>query len=224
MALDARIKSGQNANDAGGDYDFGVKVGLFPKKSPKNAPSRGSVEKGYLAFEFHKISSYLRRQVSRKRRKTLRIATSLDTCLRRYDDEGRPLRLFQQTQRLPSCRCRAALYSCVYGDLAERDWGGVMNNLFEKLQAKARAGRKPVAAPDPAPGPAALPATPETLETPAAQVDARRAAEMTAEAAGDAARARAAESGVAPGEIGGPRGLEPTRFGDWEKSGRCVDF
>ena len=25
-------------------------------------------------------------------------------------------------------------------------------------------------------------------------------------------------------EIGGPRGLEPTRFGDWEKNGRCSDF
>jgi hypothetical protein len=25
-------------------------------------------------------------------------------------------------------------------------------------------------------------------------------------------------------EIGGPKGLEPTRFGDWERDGRCVDF
>jgi hypothetical protein len=25
-------------------------------------------------------------------------------------------------------------------------------------------------------------------------------------------------------EIGGPRGPEPTRFGDWERNGRCVDF
>ncbi|MBL4720679.1 MAG: DUF1674 domain-containing protein [Alphaproteobacteria bacterium] len=47
---------------------------------------------------------------------------------------------------------------------------------------------------------------------------------MQAEAAGDAARAKAAETGAAPVEIGGPKGLEPTRFGDWEKSGRCVDF
>lgn len=28
----------------------------------------------------------------------------------------------------------------------------------------------------------------------------------------------------APEEIGGPKGPEPTRFGDWEKNGRCVDF
>ncbi len=25
-------------------------------------------------------------------------------------------------------------------------------------------------------------------------------------------------------EIGGREGPEPTRFGDWEKNGRCVDF
>ena len=27
-----------------------------------------------------------------------------------------------------------------------------------------------------------------------------------------------------PKEIGGPKGLEPTRYGDWEKAGRCIDF
>jgi hypothetical protein len=25
-------------------------------------------------------------------------------------------------------------------------------------------------------------------------------------------------------EIGGPTGPEPTRYGDWEKKGRCIDF
>jgi hypothetical protein len=25
-------------------------------------------------------------------------------------------------------------------------------------------------------------------------------------------------------EFGGRDGLDPTRFGDWEKNGRCVDF
>lgn len=25
-------------------------------------------------------------------------------------------------------------------------------------------------------------------------------------------------------EVGGPAGLEPTRYGDWEKGGRCIDF
>ncbi len=27
-----------------------------------------------------------------------------------------------------------------------------------------------------------------------------------------------------PQEHGGPKGLEPTRYGDWEKNGRCTDF
>ena len=25
-------------------------------------------------------------------------------------------------------------------------------------------------------------------------------------------------------EIGGREGLDPTRYGDWEKNGRCIDF
>lgn len=25
-------------------------------------------------------------------------------------------------------------------------------------------------------------------------------------------------------ETGGPKGPEPTRYGDWEKKGRCIDF
>jgi len=31
---------------------------------------------------------------------------------------------------------------------------------------------------------------------------------------------------VKPGsvEVGGPKGPEPTRYGDWEKAGRCSDF
>jgi len=27
-----------------------------------------------------------------------------------------------------------------------------------------------------------------------------------------------------PRELGGRAGPEPTRFGDWEKNGRCIDF
>jgi hypothetical protein len=27
-----------------------------------------------------------------------------------------------------------------------------------------------------------------------------------------------------PKEVGGRKGPDPTRFGDWEKDGRCVDF
>ena len=37
-----------------------------------------------------------------------------------------------------------------------------------------------------------------------------------------------AESAPANGgkvrEIGGPKGPEPTRYGDWERKGRCIDF
>ena len=36
----------------------------------------------------------------------------------------------------------------------------------------------------------------------------------------------AATGNVRPAEreIGGPSGPEPTRFGDWERKGRCIDF
>lgn len=27
-----------------------------------------------------------------------------------------------------------------------------------------------------------------------------------------------------PKEFGGPAGPEPTRYGDWERKGRCIDF
>ncbi len=29
---------------------------------------------------------------------------------------------------------------------------------------------------------------------------------------------------IAPREHGGRDGPEPTRYGDWEKNGRCIDF
>jgi hypothetical protein len=32
------------------------------------------------------------------------------------------------------------------------------------------------------------------------------------------------KSEESPGEFGGRGGADPTRFGDWEKDGRCVDF
>ncbi len=36
---------------------------------------------------------------------------------------------------------------------------------------------------------------------------------------------RPEKNGPAPvRETGGPPGPEPTRFGDWEKNGRCIDF
>ena len=30
--------------------------------------------------------------------------------------------------------------------------------------------------------------------------------------------------GALPREVGGPAGPEPTRYGDWERNGRCIDF
>lgn len=56
---------------------------------------------------------------------------------------------------------------------------------------------------------------PEKVLTPAAQRALAEAAERRAAAE---AEARAQE------ELGGPRGPEPTRFGDWERKGIAVDF
>ncbi len=33
-----------------------------------------------------------------------------------------------------------------------------------------------------------------------------------------------APESTAPTEYGGPSGKDPTRYGDWEKNGRCIDF
>jgi hypothetical protein len=38
------------------------------------------------------------------------------------------------------------------------------------------------------------------------------------------ARRAAAEAAAKVPEQGGPKGLEPTRFGDWERKGIAVDF
>ena len=43
----------------------------------------------------------------------------------------------------------------------------------------------------------------------------------------DEPEAHAGSGNPPPGqsrEIGGPAGPEPTRYGDWEKGGRCIDF
>lgn len=56
--------------------------------------------------------------------------------------------------------------------------------------------------------------TPKVL-TPAAQRALAEAAERRAAAEAAARRQE---------ELGGPRGPEPTRFGDWERKGIAVDF
>lgn len=55
-------------------------------------------------------------------------------------------------------------------------------------------------------------------------IDPRRKADMAAEEAGRKAREAALARGEKLEETGGPEGLEPTRYGDWEKAGRCSDF
>lgn len=34
----------------------------------------------------------------------------------------------------------------------------------------------------------------------------------------------AAQRPEPPKETGGPKGKDPTRYGDWENKGRCIDF
>jgi shikimate dehydrogenase len=34
----------------------------------------------------------------------------------------------------------------------------------------------------------------------------------------------AAQERIPEPELGGPPGPEPTRYGDWERRGRCIDF
>ena len=64
---------------------------------------------------------------------------------------------------------------------------------------------------------------PKQAEAAAAAPKARRKAEEKSapEASDKAAKAAAAKR---PKEIGGPSGPEPTRYGDWERKGICVDF
>ena len=40
----------------------------------------------------------------------------------------------------------------------------------------------------------------------------------------EAGKAKAAKQQARPKEVDGPSGPEPTRYGDWERKGICVDF
>lgn len=48
--------------------------------------------------------------------------------------------------------------------------------------------------------------------------------EAARRALAEAAERRHAEARPPADEQGGPRGLEPTRYGDWERKGLTVDF
>ena len=50
--------------------------------------------------------------------------------------------------------------------------------------------------------------------------DAREKAKPESESKADASE----ETKARAPEIGGPKGPEPTRYGDWERAGRCIDF
>lgn len=67
-------------------------------------------------------------------------------------------------------------------------------------------------------------AEPPLLDPEVKGADARRLADLKAEEAGRRWRKAAEARGEVAVEFGGPQGLEPTRYGDWEKAGRCCDF
>jgi hypothetical protein len=52
------------------------------------------------------------------------------------------------------------------------------------------------------------------------QPSSNRKAHLSSGKANDTLKKKSATSG----EVNGPRGLEPTRYGDWESKGRCIDF
>ena len=62
------------------------------------------------------------------------------------------------------------------------------------------------------------PPVPSTTE-PAAPPPAQAVSQVPA---GDSLASRSVRIPIR--EIGGPAGPEPTRYGDWEKKGRCIDF
>ena len=78
---------------------------------------------------------------------------------------------------------------------------------------------------EPAVAPAAA-VRPAPARPASAKPDAAKAAPAKPDAV-NAAPAKPAPAKPAPAkvaEIGGPAGPEPTRYGDWERKGICVDF
>jgi hypothetical protein len=94
---------------------------------------------------------------------------------------------------------RPARPAAVRKQRPEKQWLGVVLRCHIVAVSRAMSSYPKAAAPVPPP-----PAAPAAAEGPRpATADAKR---------------------VPPAEIGGRDGPEPTRFGDWEKSGRCIDF
>ena len=98
-----------------------------------------------------------------------------------------------------------------------------MANLFDSLKRARKSDAGDAAAsPDGVESAAAPPDTPDADEV--RGKDPRRLAEEKADKAGEKWRREAEARGEIEKETGGPKGLEPTRYGDWEKAGRCFDF
>ncbi len=71
------------------------------------------------------------------------------------------------------------------------------------------------------------PATPGTVTEEPAPEPRRDLPPAARRALAEAAERRAQEASQAnrlPPEVNGPSGPEPTRYGDWEINGRCIDF
>ncbi|MBX9403564.1 DUF1674 domain-containing protein [Lysobacter sp. BMK333-48F3] len=62
--------------------------------------------------------------------------------------------------------------------------------------------------------------TPEARSDPTSEIPAT----PVPDTGGHSPSAKDAPTERAPREHGGREGLEPTRYGDWEKNGRCIDF
>jgi len=91
-----------------------------------------------------------------------------------------------------------------------------MTSILNRIREGLRSGGEP-------PSPE-RPEQAEALDPRPKGLDARRLAEQKADEAGRKWRAAAEARGEIAKETGGPQGLEPTRYGDWERAGRCVDF
>ncbi len=78
-------------------------------------------------------------------------------------------------------------------------------------------GRRSTAAPE-----GGEPASPLQVAPDAAEAGVAAVAGLDTPEAGMRAPALPAPSKIP--EIGGPAGPEPTRYGDWERKGRCIDF
>ncbi len=84
--------------------------------------------------------------------------------------------------------------------------------MFEKFTARKPKPRDSQVEPLQAPAPAR---DPDTGKQTAQKADPKAA---------PAKKADSPEKNGQPKELGGPSGPEPTRYGDWERKGICVDF